>query len=325
VSGDFIDLPQLLAARGRVCLPGSKSISNRVLLLAALAVGKTELRELLVSDDTARMLDALRALGVDVELRADNAVVITGCGGMLPVRHADLFLGNAGTAFRPLTAVLAFSGGHYQLAGVPRMHERPIADLVDGLRQLGADIRYLGVEGFPPLAIRPPASCALSTVRVRGDVSSQFLTGLLMALPLRGVETTVEVVGELISKPYVDITLASMARFGVQVLRDGWRRFTVPAGSSYRSPGVVYVEGDASSASYFLALGAIGGGPLRVEGVGLDSIQGDVRFADALAGMGARITSGANWIEASSPLCRKLLAGGCKASNWIATTSPMRP
>ncbi len=140
MSGDFIDLPQLLAARGRVCLPGSKSISNRVLLLAALAVGKTELRELLVSDDTARMLDALRALGVDVELRADNAVVIIGCGGMLPVRHADLFLGNAGTAFRPLTAVLAFSGGHYQLAGVPRMHERPIADLVDGLRQLGADI-----------------------------------------------------------------------------------------------------------------------------------------------------------------------------------------
>ena len=308
MSGDFIDLPQLLAARGRVCLPGSKSISNRVLLLAALAVGKTELRELLVSDDTARMLDALRALGVDVELRADNAVVIIGCGGMLPVRHADLFLGNAGTAFRPLTAVLAFSGGHYQLAGVPRMHERPIADLVDGLRQLGADIRYLGVEGFPPLAIRPPASCVLSTVRVRGDVSSQFLTGLLMALPLRGVETTVEVVGELISKPYVDITLASMARFGVQVLRDGWRRFTVPAGSSYRSPGVVYVEGDASSASYFLALGAIGGGPLRVEGVGLDSIQGDVRFADALAGMGARITAGANWIEASSPLPE--VAGG---------------
>jgi 3-phosphoshikimate 1-carboxyvinyltransferase len=308
VSGDFIDLPQLLAARGRVCLPGSKSISNRVLLLAALAVGKTELRELLVSDDTARMLDALRALGVDVELRADNAVAIIGCGGLLPVRHADLFLGNAGTAFRPLTAVLAFSGGHYQLAGVPRMHERPIADLVDGLRQLGADISYLGVEGFPPLAICPPASCALSTVRVRGDVSSQFLTGLLMALPLRGVETTVEVVGELISKPYVDITLASMARFGVHVLRDGWRRFTVPAGSSYRSPGVVYVEGDASSASYFLALGAIGGGPLRVEGVGLDSIQGDVRFADALAGMGARITAGANWIEASSPLPE--VAGG---------------
>ncbi|MEF8717809.1 MAG: bifunctional 3-phosphoshikimate 1-carboxyvinyltransferase/cytidylate kinase [Candidatus Accumulibacter necessarius] len=302
MSGDFIDLPQVLTAQGRVRLPGSKSISNRVLLLAALAVGRTELREVLVSDDTARMFDALRTLGVAVELLADNAVAITGCGGMLPVRQADLFLGNAGTAFRPLTAVLAFSGGYYRLTGVPRMHERPIADLVDGLRQLGADISYLGVEGFPPLAIRPPASCALSTVRVRGDVSSQFLTGLLMALPLRGVETKVEVVGELISKPYVDITLASMASFGVHVLRDGWRCFTVPAGSSYRSPGVVHVEGDASSASYFLALGAIGGGPLRVEGVGLDSIQGDVRFADALASMGARITSGANWIEASSPL-----------------------
>jgi 3-phosphoshikimate 1-carboxyvinyltransferase len=221
---------------------------------------------------------------------------------MFPVRQADLFLGNAGTAFRPLTAVLAFAGGNYRLAGVPRMHERPIADLVDALRQLGADISYLGAEGFPPLAIRAPAGCARNTVSVRGDVSSQFLTGLLMALPLRGVETTVEVVGELISKPYVDITLASMARFGVQVLRDGWRASPCRPGSSYRSPGVVYVEGDASSASYFLALGAIGGGPLRVEGVGLDSIQGDVRFADALASMGARITSGANWIEASSPL-----------------------
>ncbi len=308
MSGDFIDLPQLLAARGRVRLPGSKSISNRVLLLAALATGRTELRELLVSDDTARMLDALRTLGVGVERLADNAVSITGCGGMFPVRQADLFLGNAGTAFRPLTAVLAFTGGNYRLAGVPRMHERPIADLVDALRQLGADISYLGAEGFPPLAIGAPAGCALNTVSVRGDVSSQFLTSLLMALPLRGVETTVEVVGELISKPYVDITLASMARFGVHVLRDGWRCFTVPADSSYRSPGVVSVEGDASSASYFLALGAIGGGPLRVEGVGLDSIQGDVRFAEALAGMGARITSGANWIEASSPLPE--VAGG---------------
>ncbi|MBK8386257.1 MAG: bifunctional 3-phosphoshikimate 1-carboxyvinyltransferase/cytidylate kinase [Candidatus Accumulibacter sp.] len=302
MSADFIDLPQMLSARGTVRLPGSKSISNRVLLLAALAAGETEVRDLLLSDDTARMLDALRTLGVGVEPGAGDSWCISGVAGRFPVRASELFLGNAGTAFRPLTAVLALAGGHYRLAGVARMHERPIGDLVDALRQLGADISYLGSEGFPPLAIRPPALLPGRVVSLRGDVSSQFLTGLLMALPLLGVETTVEVIGELISKPYVEITLASMARFGVHVRRDGWRRFTVPADSGYRSPGVVHVEGDASSASYFLALGAIGGGPLRVEGVGLDSIQGDVRFTEALAAMGAQVSSGDNWIEASAPV-----------------------
>ncbi|HPU80484.1 bifunctional 3-phosphoshikimate 1-carboxyvinyltransferase/cytidylate kinase [Accumulibacter sp.] len=302
MSVDFIDLPQLLSARGTVRLPGSKSISNRVLLLAALAEGETEVRDLLLSDDTARMLDALRTLGVGVEPGAGNDFRISGVAGRFPVRTSELFLGNAGTAFRPLTAVLALAGGHYRLAGVARMHERPIGDLVDALRQLGADISYLGSTGFPPLAIRPPALLPGRVVSVRGDVSSQFLTGLLMALPLLGVETSVEVIGELISRPYVEITLASMARFGVQVRRDGWRRFTVPADSGYRSPGVVHVEGDASSASYFLALGAIGGGPLRVEGVGLNSIQGDVRFTEALTAMGAQVTSGDNWIEASAPV-----------------------
>ncbi len=302
MSVDFIDLPQLLSARGTVRLPGSKSISNRVLLLAALAEGETEVRDLLLSDDTARMLDALRTLGIGVEPGAGNDFRISGVAGRFPVRTSELFLGNAGTAFRPLTAVLALAGGHYRLAGVARMHERPIGDLVDALRQLGADISYVGSAGFPPLAIRPPALLPGRVVSVRGDVSSQFLTGLLMALPLLGVETSVEVVGELISRPYVEITLASMARFGVQVRRDGWRRFTVPADSGYRSPGVVHVEGDASSASYFLALGAIGGGPLRVEGVGLNSIQGDVRFTEALTAMGAQVTSGDNWIEASAPV-----------------------
>ncbi len=301
----FIDLPSLLSAHGTVRLPGSKSISNRVLLLAALAEGRTEIHDLLESDDTARMLEALKTLGVGVEWQ-DGVCQVDGTGGAFPLKQAALFLGNAGTAFRSLTAALALSGGHYTLSGVPRMHERPIADLVNALRVLGADVQYIGQEGFPPLALSPAVIRPGGVVPVRGDVSSQFLTGLLMALPLTGVETTVEVVGELISKPYIDITLSMMARFGVQVVREGWQRFTVPAASVYRSPGRVYVEGDASSASYFLALGAIGGGPVRVEGVGRDSIQGDLRFADALLKMGARINMGPNWIEASAPLCGPL-------------------
>lgn len=297
----YLDLAQQVSAQGTVRLPGSKSISNRVLLLAALAEGTTEVRDLLASDDTERMLDALKTLDLSVEHHGENTWRITGCGGQFPVKQADIFLGNAGTAFRPLTAALALSGGHYTLRGVPRMHERPIGDLVDGLRQLGAEIRYLGVEGYPPLDLAPAQIQPGGSVRVRGDVSSQFLTGLLMALPLTGVETTVEVIGELISKPYIEITLATMAKFGVQVQRNGWSSFTVPANTRYVSPGTIYVEGDASSASYFLALGAIGGGPVRVEGVGQDSIQGDVRFAEALAGMGAVITMGPNWIESSAP------------------------
>lgn len=298
---EFIDLPQMVAAGGVVRLPGSKSISNRVLLLAALAEGTTEVRDLLASDDTERMLEALQTLGVGVSALGERAWRVVGCAGAFKVKKADLFLGNAGTAFRPLTAALALAGGDYKLSGVPRMHERPIGDLVDGLRQLGADVTYLGQEGYPPLQLRPASLKPGGVVRVRGDVSSQFLTGLLMALPLTGVETTVEVIGELISKPYIEITLAIMARFGVVVQKQGWERFTVPAGSRYQSPGTIYVEGDASSASYFLALGAIGGGPVRVEGVGRDSIQGDVRFAQALAQMGAVIEMGPNWIESRAP------------------------
>lgn len=298
---EFLDLSQLLSAAGTVRLPGSKSISNRVLLLAALAEGETEVRDLLASDDTERMLEALKILGIGVvHLGAENWR-ISGCAGRIPVRQAELFLGNAGTAFRPLTAALALAGGDYVLKGVARMHERPIGDLVDGLRQLGADITYLGNEGYPPLHLKP-GSIRPGVLRVRGDVSSQFLTGLLMALPLTGEAATVEVVGELISKPYIEITLATMSRFGVIVQREGWQRFMVPAGSRYRSPGTVYVEGDASSASYFLALGAIGGGPVRVEGVGRDSIQGDVKFTEALAQMGARIEMGPNWMEARTPV-----------------------
>ena len=298
---EFIDLPPLVSARGTVRLPGSKSISNRVLLLAALAEGETEVRDLLASDDTQVMLEALKQLGVGMRSEAEGVLRVVGVGGAFPVKTGDIFLGNAGTAVRSLTAALALAGGDYRVSGVARMHERPIGDLVDGLRQLGADISYLGNAGFPPLRLQPAAIRAGGVVKVRGDVSSQFLTGLLMALPLTGVETTVEVVGELISKPYIEITLSIMARFGVTVTQEGWQRFTIPAGSRYVSPGTIYVEGDASSASYFLALGAIGGGPVRVEGVGRGSIQGDVCFAEALAQMGAVIEMGDNWIAAKAP------------------------
>ena len=305
---EFLDLPPSTAARGTVRLPGSKSISNRVLLLAALAKGTTIVRALLDSDDTRVMLDALRALGVGVARVSDSDdYEITGGGGAFPVKQAELFLGNAGTAFRSLTAACALSGGEYVLKGVARMHERPIGDLVDALRKLGARIDYLGEEGFPPLKIHP-AEIAGDTTEVRGNVSSQFLTGLLMALPLRQRNTTIEVVGELISKPYIGITLAMLRRFGVDIARNGWQGFGVPATARYRSPGEIWVEGDASSASYFLAAGAIGGGPVRVQGVGRDSVQGDVRFADALAKMGAQIDMGPNWIEASAPRSGRLQA-----------------
>lgn len=306
---EFLDLAPLLGARGRVRLPGSKSISNRVLLLAALAEGETTIRDLLASDDVERMLEALQALGVPWRRHAGrDDYTVSGVGGVFPVKAAELFLGNAGTAFRPLTAALALAGGEYRLSGVARMHERPIGDLVDALRQAGAVIDYLGNEGYPPLAIHAASLRKGGVLQVRGDVSSQFLTALLMALPLTGAQTVIEVVGELISKPYIAITLELMARFGVEVRREGWQRFIVPAGARYRSPGTIHVEGDASSASYFLAAGAIGGGPVRVEGVGRNSIQGDVRFAEALAELGARIEMGDNWIEARAPATGRLRA-----------------
>lgn len=322
----FLDLPPALRARAEVRLPGSKSISNRVLLLAALAHGTTRLYDLLEADDTARMREALAALGVSLRPQPDGALEVVGCAGAFPVQSADLFLGNAGTAFRPLTAALAVMGGNYQLRGVARMHERPIGDLVEALRSWGAVIDYLGEPGYPPLAIspRPPLAGAAHT-RVRGAVSSQFLTALLIAAPLLGTEAVIEVEGELISKPYVSMTLALMAHFGVTVHQEGWHRFTVPAGSSYRTPGVWYVEGDASSASYFLALGALGGGPVRVIGVGESSVQGDVAFADVLAQMGAEVRKGPNWIEAAAPAGldpSQPVVGKLRALTFDATAIP---
>ena len=282
---------------GDMQLPGSKSISNRTLLLAALAKGNTEIRGLLTSDDTDRMLEALNALGVKVS-QTEQGIIVEGCNGDFPNKQADLFLGNAGTAFRPLTAALAFSNGDYHLHGVPRMHERPIGHLVTALRSAGANIECLANNGFPPLQISPAALDVSKPIQIRGDVSSQFLTALLMALPLTGKQATIEVIGELISKPYIEITLNLMAKFGVHVQRDEWQQFTIPANSQYASLDTMYVEGDASSASYFLAAGAIGG-TLNVHGVDAFSIQGDIKFAEALALMGGEITYGENFITTS--------------------------
>ena len=297
---EFLDLPPLSGAGGRLLLPGSKSISNRVLLLSALSLGTTSLHDLLDSDDTRVMLAALQTLGCAVSRNA-SSVSIRGIGGVLGNQQAQLFMGNAGTAMRPLTAALAVLGGDFELRGVARMHERPIGDLVDALRQLGCSIDYLGVGGYPPLRIGQPRLDLSRPIRVRGDVSSQFLTALLLALPLVAkADIVIEVEGELISKPYIDITLKLLARFGVEVQRTGWQQFVITAGSRLCSPGELHVEADASSASYFIALGAIApGNGLRIDGVGADSIQGDIRFIDAARMMGAQIDSGANWLQVS--------------------------
>ncbi|MDP2450245.1 bifunctional 3-phosphoshikimate 1-carboxyvinyltransferase/cytidylate kinase [Polaromonas sp.] len=301
---EFLDVPALTGAGGSVRLPGYKSISNRVLLLAALSEGRTTVHDLLASDDTAVMLAALRQLGCAVA-QSGSSAVIDGLGGHLAQRQARLYLGNAGTAMRPLTAALALLGGDFELSGVPRMHERPIGDLVDALRGLGCAIDYLGEDGFPPLRIRTGQLTLDAPIRVRGDVSSQFLTALLLALPLVATrDITLDVVGELISKPYIEITLNLLARFGIQVQRDGWQRFTIPAGSRYRSPGEIHVEGDASSASYFIAIGAISAGAtgqngIEIQGVGADSIQGDIRFVEAARMMGAHIDSTPNTLRIS--------------------------
>ena len=307
----FLDLPSLQHAGGTVTLPGSKSISNRVLLLSALCAGSTWVHDLLDSDDTRVMLAALRQLGCGVEPKAGtNSVCITGLGQSTangqsagfkkPSEAIEFFMGNAGTAMRPLTAALAVMGGDFTLKGVPRMHERPIGDLVDALRLLGCHIDYLGNEGYPPLRVRSPQLQLDKPIQVRGDVSSQFLTALLMSLPLAAQkDIVIEVVGELISKPYIEITLNLLARYGIKVKRDGWQRFTISAGSHYTSPGEIHVEADASSASYFIALGALAATDqaVRIQGVGASSIQGDIRFMDAAAQMGAHIESGPNWLE----------------------------
>jgi 3-phosphoshikimate 1-carboxyvinyltransferase len=294
-----LDLAAARRAAGAIRLPGSKSISNRVLLLAALAAGRTTVHGLLDAEDTRVMLAALQRLDIRIDMRDFGRIVVDGAAGALPRKRADLFLGNAGTAFRPLTAALALSGGEYRLMGKPRMHQRPIRDLVEPLRAIGARLDYLGREGYPPLQVHPGTIRVAGPVSVRGNVSSQYLSALLMALPLAG-GGTVAIVGELISRPYVAITLNMMRKFGVEARVNDWKSFDVP-GFGYVAPETIHVEGDASSASYFLAAGAIGGGPVRVHGVGRDSIQGDVRFTEVLAAMGAQVETGPDWIEVSGP------------------------
>lgn len=290
-----IELLPVSRAQGRVILPGSKSISNRALLLAALAEGETTLTGVLESDDTRYMLEALIQMGVKVEQEGDF-IRVQG-GAPFSHRKADLFLGNAGTAVRTLTATLAFMGGDFVLRGIDRMHHRPIGDLVDAVRSAGASVTYLGAEGYPPLAIGEAQLDANSTIRIKGEVSSQFLTALLMAAPLwtavHNLPLRIEVEGVLISQPYIAITLDMMRSFGVEVVNTNWESFEVPSDARYASPGKYHVEGDASSASYFLALGAIGQGPIRIEGVGSASVQGDAKFAELVQAMGATVQSDA--------------------------------
>ena len=297
-----LELKAVRHAEGHVTLPGSKSLSNRALLLATLASGTTHVHNLLVSDDVEHMRTGLTALGVELNVSEDGREAnVKGHGG--PIRTEEgqhrLFLGNAGTAFRPLTAALCLSRGTFELFGEPRMHERPIEHLVAAMRDLGARIEYLEGEGYPPLRIEG-GSLTGGTVSIPGNISSQFLTSILMAAPLAEAPTEIEVVGEQVSKPYLEITLDAMRRFGVGVEHEDLQTFRVPQGR-YVSPGDFLVEGDASSATYFLAAGAIGGGPVRVHGVGRGSVQGDVAFTRVLEAMGANVEIGDDWIEARAP------------------------
>jgi 3-phosphoshikimate 1-carboxyvinyltransferase len=324
---DALTLAPIASAAGTIRLPGSKSISNRALLLAALADGTTVLHDVLDADDTRVMIAALRAMGTVVAADAATRSVTVHGGRRLTAPAGALFLGNAGTAFRPLTAAVAMGEGGFVLDGVARMRERPIGDLVDALRALGAAIDYRGAEGYPPLAIGALEARDATRVAVRGDVSSQFLSALLMALPLHPALASralrVDVTTPLISRPYVEITTRLMARFGVDVATPDAATFVVPAGARYRSPGRLDVEGDASSASYFLAAGVLGGGPVRVEGAGRESIQGDVAFADVLASLGADIRFEPQAIEARRG---RALAGGtldCTAIPDAAMTLAM--
>ena len=293
-----LTLDPIAKVSGEINVPGSKSLSNRALLLAALAEGETELTNLLDSEDIEHMLNALTKLGINYRLSEDKTqCVVQGNGGAFNVAEPlELFLGNAGTAMRPLCAALAASNVDTVLTGEPRMEERPIGDLVDALREADAEVTYLKNEGYPPLQIKGKTLNG-GEMSVDGSVSSQFLTALLMAAPLFSGDVTIRIKGELVSKPYIDITLDTMAKFGVTVKNDNYQTFTISGDAKYIAPGKFMVEGDASSASYFLAAGAIKGGTVRVTGIGQNSIQGDIRFADVLEAMGATVVWNDEYVE----------------------------
>jgi len=293
-----LTLDPIAKVSGEINVPGSKSLSNRALLLAALAEGETELTNLLDSEDIEHMLNALTKLGINYRLSEDKTqCVVQGNGGAFNVAEPlELFLGNAGTAMRPLCAALAASNVDTVLTGEPRMEERPIGDLVDALREADAEVTYLKNEGYPPLQIKGKTLNG-GVMSVDGSVSSQFLTALLMAAPLFSGDVTIRIKGELVSKPYIDITLDTMAKFGVTVKNDNYQTFTISGDAKYIAPGKFMVEGDASSASYFLAAGAIKGGTVRVTGIGQNSIQGDIRFADVLEAMGATVVWNDEYVE----------------------------
>ncbi|MGF1694704.1 3-phosphoshikimate 1-carboxyvinyltransferase [Vibrio lamellibrachiae] len=294
---ESLTLQPIEKVNGVVNLPGSKSVSNRALLLAALAKGTTRLTNLLDSDDIRHMLNALTQLGVTYQLSQDKTVCeVVGLGEAFNVEHAqELFLGNAGTAMRPLAAALCLGSGEFVLTGEPRMKERPIGHLVNALRQAGANIEYLENENYPPLKIKA-TGLESGSVSIDGSISSQFLTAFLMSAPLAKGDVTINIEGELVSKPYIDITLHIMKQFGVEVINNNYQSFIIKAGQSYVAPGDFLVEGDASSASYFLAAAAIKGGEIKVTGIGKNSIQGDIQFADALEKMGAEIEWGDDYV-----------------------------
>ena len=292
-----LTLKPITSVNGTVRLPGSKSMSNRALLLAALASGTTEIKNLLDSDDVNRMLNALTMLGISIRLDKKKSLCqVTGSSGTFPVKEVILDLGNAGTAMRPLCAALCFAEGTFKLTGDPAMQERPIADLVDALTSIGANIEYLQKKNYPPISIHP-AKPAGTTANINGNISSQFVSALLMAAPLAPQELSIKIIGELVSKPYVDITTNMMNLFGVAVENDNYRTFHVPADAQYKAPGTVLVEGDASGATYFLSAAAIAGGTVRIYGIGMNSIQGDARYIDVLEQMGATVSKGSDWLE----------------------------
>ena len=300
---DQLTLPPVRNVDGTVQLPGSKSLSNRILLLAAFARGETEVHNLLESDDTKHMIDSLRNLGTSLVLSDDGTrCSVTGLGGPFPCNQGDLYLGASGTDIRLLCSAVCLGNGGFSLTGEPRMFERPIRDLVEPLTALGAEFEYLRNEGYPPLQVKASGLKGKQSY-VRGNISSQYLTSLLVSAPMMLEEFSINVEGELVSKPYIDMTVEMIRRFGVDVINDQYQVFRIPRSNGYESPGKALVEGDASSATYFLSAAAIKGGTVRVNGVGVDSVQGDIEHATVLEKMGATVRWGPDWIEVSgSPL-----------------------